>query len=362
MLRTAAATAAAATTTAAPTSPHRRRHPTGSLSKRPRSGVVLLLIAILLGSTTHTMLPASARAAASAAGRTALRRSSSSSAGGDKVTTIVFDVDDTLYDVASGFTAHRNGEVVWRFMVDRLGFPDTATARAVRDEYFAVYHSTAKALTVARAEGRFPEGAPAFDPKDLSSYWVDHLDYGKLFGTRAHPTEEAAKKAKAAFGAALAECPCELVAFSNGPRSYVLKVLDRLSLLELFGTGRSSRDGALVWGVDDVLPHCKPEAAAFSAVFGELNAKRRDAGHHDEVVPEECVMVEDSMKNLRAAKALGMKTVLITGTGEEGRILPGDAPSSEDPAVDAAFATVEEMVDGLPGLWRDPPVFEPPKG
>jgi FMN phosphatase YigB (HAD superfamily) len=28
-----------------------------------------------------------------------------------KITTLVFDVDDTLYDVGNGFTAHRNSEV-----------------------------------------------------------------------------------------------------------------------------------------------------------------------------------------------------------------------------------------------------------
>ena len=28
-----------------------------------------------------------------------------------KITTLIFDVDDTLYDVGNGFTAHRNSEV-----------------------------------------------------------------------------------------------------------------------------------------------------------------------------------------------------------------------------------------------------------
>ena len=29
----------------------------------------------------------------------------------DKITTLIFDVDDTLYDVGNGFTAHRNSDV-----------------------------------------------------------------------------------------------------------------------------------------------------------------------------------------------------------------------------------------------------------
>eukprot|EP00536_Pseudo-nitzschia_multiseries_P016824 jgi/Psemu1/263902/estExt_Genewise1Plus.C_12490010 len=281
------------------------------------------------------------------------------------VSTLIFDVDDTLYDVASGFTAHRNGAVIWQYMVDHLGFQDLETARTLRDEYFERYHSTAKALTVAQKEGKFPEGAPTFDAKHMSQYWVDNLDYDLLFGTHAHPTTEESRRAKAAFGAALARSPAALVAFSNGPRSYVMKVLDKLGLLELFGTDRASKDGALVWGVDDVLPQCKPEAEAFRKIFDKLSATNANNNNTSNsntlqpVRPEECVMVEDSMKNVRAAKALGMKTILITGSKEEGRILPGDAPAADDPAVDLAVATVEEMVERLPGLWENPPVFAP---
>ena len=38
------------------------------------------------------------------------------------VTTLVWDIDDTLYDVGTGFTAHRNGDAVFDFMVEALGF------------------------------------------------------------------------------------------------------------------------------------------------------------------------------------------------------------------------------------------------
>eukprot|EP00537_Pseudo-nitzschia_pungens_P006011 CAMPEP_0172362366 /NCGR_PEP_ID=MMETSP1060-20121228/5987_1 /TAXON_ID=37318 /ORGANISM="Pseudo-nitzschia pungens, Strain cf. cingulata" /LENGTH=357 /DNA_ID=CAMNT_0013084859 /DNA_START=69 /DNA_END=1142 /DNA_ORIENTATION=+ len=352
------------------------------------------------------MLPVSTRATAAAAS-SILRRTASSSSACTKpnntnntttnnnnnnnnntnnkpatasvVSTLIFDVDDTLYDVASGFTAHRNGPVIWKYMVDHLGFETQETAKALRDEYFEQYHSTAKALTVAQTEGKFPGGAPVFDAKHMSEYWVNHLDYDLLFGTHAHPTPEESRRAKAAFGKALADCPATLVAFSNGPRSYVTKVLDQLGLLELFGTDRRSKDGALVWGVDDVLPHCKPEAEAFCKIFAKLKERASNHNHNhsnsnsnsnsnnnnnnnnsnEKVLPSECVMVEDSMKNVRAAKALGMKTVLITGSREEGRILPGDAPEADDPAVDLAVATVEEMVERLPGLWKDPPVFDP---
>lgn len=52
-------------------------------------------------------------------------------------------------------------------MVDRYNFPSLEAAKALRDEYFEKYHATAKALTVAQKEGRFPPGAPLFDTKEL---------------------------------------------------------------------------------------------------------------------------------------------------------------------------------------------------
>ena len=69
-----------------------------------------------------------------------------------QITTLIFDVDDTLYDVGTGFTAHRNGEAAQQFMVKYLHFPDIASAKVVRDEYFEKYHATAKALTIAEQE------------------------------------------------------------------------------------------------------------------------------------------------------------------------------------------------------------------
>jgi putative hydrolase of the HAD superfamily len=315
------------------------------------------------------MLPSSTRAAATKAKSNLLRRTNASTASksSSRISTIIFDVDDTLYDVSSGFTAHRNGEVIWRYMVEHCGFGSLESARAVRDEYFAIYHSTAKALMVAQAEGKFPPSPTTrpFDAKHMSQYWVDNLDYDKLWGNHAYGSIDESKRATKEFGAALAKCPARLVAFSNGPRAYVMKVLDTLGLLELFGSDGNNniKDGAFVWGVDDVLPHCKPEPEAFGAIFDKLEATaNKDSngnGNTVKINPEECVMVEDSMKNIRAAKALGMKTILIKGSREEGRILAEDAPLEDDPAVDVAFETVEEMTTRLPGLWLDPPVFEP---
>ena len=67
------------------------------------------------------------------------------------------------------------------------------------------------------------------------------------------------------------------------------------------------------------------------------------------------------MKNIRQAKQIGMKTVLITGKSEEGRILPEDKPEVNDPAVDISMETIDDFFDVLPGLLESEPVFDPRK-
>ena len=87
--------------------------------------------------------------------------------GGRAVDTLIFDVDDTLYPVSSGFSKHRNGPIVARFMVDELGFESEAEALALRDEVFRATHSTLKGLTLASREGRLPK---PFDEPMLGEY------------------------------------------------------------------------------------------------------------------------------------------------------------------------------------------------
>ena len=259
------------------------------------------------------------------------------------------------YDVGTGFTAHRNGDSAQDFMVQKLGFPNRAEAKVIRDSYFEKYHATAKALQVAEAEGKFPplpagveSKSPRFDPKDLAEYWATNLNFSLLGGKKKELLRD------------FQDCPLKLVAFSNGPRKYVKRVLVELGLWEVFGEDR-------LFAVDDVLPHCKPEKEAFQKIFDALN-----------VSAKECVMIEDSMKNTRQAKGFGMRTILIAGkgrkrssqletaaeskstTGADASELtkPGDAPVEDDPAVDVCLEVVEEMRSVLPGLWETPARFE----
>jgi len=248
-------------------------------------------------------------------------------------TTLIFDVDDTLYDVACGFTAYRNGASVWEMMTTQLGFSTAEEAKALRDEYFAKYHATAKALQMAEADGRLPAGAH-FEPAMLAEWWSTKLDFDAYLS----PDELLIN--------ALATSPLKLVAFTNAPRKYALCVLEALGVRRFFMDEH-------IFAVDDVLPECKPEPAAFLKVLSALGVQAR-----------ECVMIEDSMKNIRAAKALGMRTVLVAGKPGVGNAAAaseatkaGDLPQADDPAVDTVLFTCGELKQALPGLWANPPVF-----
>lgn len=251
--------------------------------------------------------------------------------GSTPITTLIFDVDDTLYDVGSGFTGHRNGDAVGNFMVSELGFASIDAAMQVRDEYFEKYHATAKALTVAEADGRLPDGAH-FETQSLAKWWASKLEFEKYL----KPDPE--------LIAALHASPLKLIAFTNAPRLYAIRVLETLGLREFFPDSQ-------LFAVDDVLPHCKPEPAAFEKVLTAIGS-----------TAAECVMVEDSMKNIRAAKALGMRTLLVQGKGTgdvaaSEATKPGDAPQAGDPSVDAAVRSCGELRSALPKLWGAPATF-----
>ena len=139
-------------------------------------------------------------------------------------------------------------------------------------------------------------------------------------------------------------------------------MLDEIGLREYFDDDR-------VYGVTDVLPHCKPDAGSFERVLDRIGAR-----------PHEAVMVEDSMKNVRAAKALGMRTILVvgrgrmkttTGSGGDGdggggggggdgmtsrtdaEAVADDAPDETDPSVDAAVEVASEVRNVL-DMWLGP--------
>lgn len=241
-----------------------------------------------------------------------------------EVDTLIFDIDDTLYPVSSGFSDHRNS-LVPKYMVEHLGFDSLEAAWELRNEYFKIYHSSNKGLIMAEQDGKLPEGKH-FNKDDLDAYWADHLEFERYLPPSAelHKIFEELRATK-----------LKMVLFSNSPRKYVLKCCDALQIRQFFP------DDA-IFALDEVLPACKPEAAAYQKVLDAIGS-----------TAAKCVMFEDSMKNVRATKALGMMTVLIQETMEGGEAgLLGDFGDASDPSVDVVLENIVQMRERLSGLWE----------
>jgi len=82
------------------------------------------------------------------------------------------------------------------------------------------------------------------------------------------------------------------IVFSNSPKHYANAVLKLLKINDLFDD---------VFAIEHTRFLPKPHAAGFLRLLKE-----------NKLQPERCIMVEDVLENLRAAKKLGMKTVWVS--------------------------------------------------
>jgi len=246
----------------------------------------------------------------------------------DGIDCLVFDIDDTLYPVTNGFTNHRLTEVAIDFMVSELQFRDRQSAADLWREYFGRYHSTVKALTMADRDGALPAGQ-CFDAGAFSQFLIDGCNYSKYLTPDP-------RLAEALFE--LQAAGLKLVIFTNAPRAYGIRVLEALEIDQCF-------EPEYIFGVEDVMPLCKPERAAFEKILTAVGSR-----------PEQAVMFEDSLKNVRGAKAIGMKTVLLLAEepGSEGSSVGqcSDRPDAADPAVDIVMSTMGDLRDSIPSLWN----------
>jgi putative hydrolase of the HAD superfamily len=91
---------------------------------------------------------------------------------------------------------------------------------------------------------------------------------------------------------ALKRLPGRRVVFSNAPVAYARAVLKALRIADLFDD---------VFSIEHTRFRPKPDA------YGFLRLMRRNR-----LSPARCIMVEDTLVNLRTAKKLGMRTVWVS--------------------------------------------------
>lgn len=208
----------------------------------------------------------------------------------------LFDLDNTLHDASPHIFPHIN-RAMTAYMQEHLAL-DLEGANALRAHYWRTYGATL--LGVVRHH--------AVDPRHF------------LWHTHQFPELARMVIAEAGLLHALRRLPGRKIIFSNAPSHYASAVLGLLGIARLFDA---------VYAIEHVGFQPKPGAAAFRAL---LAAERLDA--------RRCVMVEDTAENLRTAKRLGMRTVLVSR-------------ASRTPSwVDARVASVTDLPRIVPRLGR----------
>lgn len=179
----------------------------------------------------------------------------------------VFDLDNTLHDADPHVFPHLDRSMT-AYLVEHLGLGH-AEANELRARYWRRYGATLVGLI--RHHG--------VDPHHFLRQTHDVPDLGaNIVGRKG-------------LRAALKRLRGRRVVFSNAPEHYARAVLKALGIDDLFDD---------VFCIERTRFRPKPDAHGFRTL---LRAHR--------LIPSRCIMVEDSLENLRTAKRLRMKTVWV---------------------------------------------------
>jgi putative hydrolase of the HAD superfamily len=180
----------------------------------------------------------------------------------------IFDLDNTLHNASPHIFPHINRSMT-EYLQRHLGL-DAHAAGELRRHYWQRYGATL--LGLIRHHGTDP----------------DHF----LWHTHQFPDLARMVVAEPALKATLRRLRGPKFVFSNAPVRYAGAVLDILGIAGLF---------------DDVvsIEHTRFRPKPDSYGFLRLVARHR-------LRADRCIMVEDSLDNLRTAKRLGMTTVWVT--------------------------------------------------
>ena len=207
----------------------------------------------------------------------------------------LFDLDDTMYPKSAGVMDTVRQRIT-KYMTLRLGM-NQALARQLRARYYEQYGTTLRGLCVELQ----------IDPDDYLSY------------VHGFPVAEVLAP-NSALDQVLACLPWRKVVFTSGSREHAQRVLTALDVKQHFER---------IFDIRDTRYYCKPHPSAYCAVLDSLD-----------VAAEECLMIDDSISNIRAAKELGMVTVLV-----------GSLDSQE--GADFAIDRIEDTVDVARRIARE---------
>ncbi len=210
-------------------------------------------------------------------------------------TTLFFDLDDTLYPSTSGlWEAIR--ERMGRYMWERIGLPKEEVPR-IRKYYFETYGTTLRGLQIHHH----------VDADEYLAYVHDlPLDTFIHSDPRVKETIDSLPQRKWVF--------------TNADARHARRVLRELELADSF------------CGIIDIRAiqfACKPETVAYQRAMALAG----------ETEPANCILLDDSPRNLAPAREMGFFTILV-GT------------STADSAASLSLASITSLPSAMPELWN----------
>ena len=205
--------------------------------------------------------------------------------------TWLFDLDNTLHNATPHIFPHINRSMT-AYIVEHLRV-DEAEATQIRQHYWQRYGATL--LGLVRHHGTDP----------------NHF----LWHTHQFPDLKRMVVFERGLKAMLRRLPGRKIVFSNAPLHYTEAVLGLTGIAGCFDA---------VYSVERIRFQPKPAPAGFHHL---LRAERLN--------PRRCIMVEDTLPNLKTAKRLGMKTVWVSTS------------TRRPPCVDVQLASVLDLPQRL---------------
>lgn len=212
---------------------------------------------------------------------------SSQDSGSRNARTWLFDLDNTLHNASPHIFPHIS-RAMMAYMCEHLEV-DEAEATRLRQKYWQRYGATL--LGLMRHHGTDPV------------HFLHH--------THQIPDLPNIVIAERSLKAMLRRLPGRKIIFSNAPLKYAEAVLAITGIRRCFDA---------VYAVEQLRFQPKPAIGGFLRLL-------RDEG----LAPRACVMVEDTLPNLKTAKRLGMKTVWVS------------ACTRQPPCVDVRLASVLDL-------------------
>jgi putative hydrolase of the HAD superfamily len=212
----------------------------------------------------------------------------------------IFDLDNTLYPADCGIFARIDRRMT-EFVSQHLCLP-MAAAKQVQKDLYRAHGTTLNGLIVRHG----------IDP-ELYLEYVHDIDLSDLVPDHG-------------LSRAIERLPGRRFVFTNGCRNHAGRILARLGLTGLFDA---------VWDIRTIEFVPKPDARAYDTVIAQAA-----------IAPAKAAMFDDIIRNLAAARALGMTTVWLNSNSEFARQGP-EIPVAPNEVVDHETTNLADFLHSI---------------